>query len=1044
MFFLGIIFAGIIAICAIPQQLFPSLKYPRLTVVTKYSGAGPCDIENLITSPLEEILSSVNGLKEMSSISKEGISLIFLDFTWRTNINFASLEIREKIDLIKEKLPQESEESKVLKYNPFDESLMVISVYTDNKGNLQDYYPTIKKYIKEKLEKIEGVAFCRIEGAIEKEILVNVLPSKLASSGIDLLDITESLENGNLNYPAGKVEDNFFEWMVRTMGEFRCLDDIKNLPVLKRQIGHYKTETFKNRPALILLKDLARINETSKKRTGFSRINGQEVISLIIQKQSQANIIKTAKKVKRSLKGITEKIPKDINLKITYDQSLFIEKAIKNLVSAVFVGGILAFLILFAFMRQIRNCVIVIFSIPVSLATAFICMYFFNISFNLISLGGLALGVGMIVDSSIVVFENISKKDKKSEVWESAWEVIPAISASTFTTIAVFLPTVFIGGIAGKFFKDLGLTVTFSLIGSLLVAITLIPSLLGDKKKSATGKNLNIPYNENEASRVKAHGSLDTPLLVQRNPDLPINRGGISCRDKFQRRYTNFLTRVFKAPFFLVVFIIILGGVSFILLKNIDKEFMPKIDKSEITITLDMPLNTKLDITNQKTLLVESALSKLSSIETIWLRVGSSENDTFDSITDLKSNQAKFSIKLIENSHLSSDNALIDIKRALSKINLAGAKLNFFIEKNILQGVFDDNRQTLTIRAKGYNLDGLRKISDQIKDKLFEIPFLDNIKDDFEKSSSEEKFIISKEKAALYNLSAADIAQIGMIALKGWVATKFKKDAEEIDVRVNLARANNKNLKDIVVYNSKGIGARFADIADFKKDTAPSRIKHFDKERAITVSAGFKGGNLAQAAQLIEEKLSGLNLTEGYTYEIGGETLKMKESFNSLKFALILAVVLVYMIMASQFESLWQPFIIMFTIPFSFAGALIALHLRHYSLNIISFLGIVILTGIAVNNAIVLISGINALKKNNNLIDAITKASLSRLRPVLMTTLTTIMGLLPLTFNLSKNTESYAPLAVTVIGGLVVSTFLTLIVIPVFYFIFANKLLKET
>lgn len=1032
MFYLGIVIAGVISLFRLPQELFPSLEYPRLTVVTFYSNASPSDMENLVTRPLEEMLSTLGGLKDISSISREGVSYVLLDFNWGADINFASLEAREKIDLVKERLPQDIKEPLVLKYNPFQKPTMVISVRMAQAGSRsRDYSPLendtlavneessslsqafnelnwlVKQQIKEKIEKVEGVAFCKVEGMQEREIVVEAFQDKLASHNIDLLTLAESLRLSNVSYPAGKIEDSFFEWMIRTEGEFKSLKDIEGMPLfLPPPRVSSLQEDKKKFPSVFFLKDMAGIKDSYKEKMSYSRLNLEENISLIVHRQAQANIIRTSDKIRKLIGELKVNLPPHLKLEITYDQSLFIKEAVRGLVEAAIEGGLLTFLVLFLFLGDVKNSFVVTLSIPLSLVIAFSCMYFGGITLNLVSFGGLVLGVGMMVDCAIVVFENVFRRlndgCKEDAVGEAVDEVTGAIISSTLTTIAVFLPAVFIGGISGKFFKDLGLTITFSLIGSLFVAVTFIPSIAGSKKTHKRG----IVFLE----KIWEH-----------------------C----EYLYAELLKLVIKFPVILILSIIILTAVSLFMFKDIHKEFMPKIDKGEIVVNLDMPAGTRLGVTNKKALEIEKIISQIPNVNSVWAQVGSNHDDSLNeiSVNNLKAHQASFLIQLKkENGSYSSDNIMSYLKSKLALVDLEGGRVVCFVKKNILEDIYGEAAQPVKVRIKGYEFSTLKDTAQKVKDALKKIDGLVNINDNLEEPAVEEKAVVLKEKAALYSLSAAQIARLGTMALKGGVITEFKQEGKEIDVRLTLSQKDKKGLKDILIYNSQGEGVKLGEVVRFEKSEAPSAIQHFDKERLIEVGAVVEGKHFARVSQLVKEEIEKIPLPSGYSMGIAGETFQMENSFTALRFVLILSLILIYMIMAAQFESLWQPLIIMVTVPFSLIGVIFALYIRGVSLNMISFFGIIMLAGIVVNNGIVLISCVNDLRMKAGLYDAVVNASRLRLRPVLMTTLTTILGLLPLAFDVSKESGMYTPLAVTVMGGLSVSTFLTLAAIPAFYY----------
>lgn len=1027
MIFLGVILLGVISWSRIPQEFFPPITYPQLTVVTNYPNAAPEEVETLITKLIEEAVGTVKSARRIISTSREGTSIVIVEFNWGTDMNFAALGMREKIDLIKERLPREAEEPIVMKFNPFALPIMTLSV--SGERPLSELYEISKRYLKDRLEKIEGVASCTISGGIEREIQVDVSGSSLYNSGIDILTIVNSLRDSNLNYPAGTTKLEFFEWLVRTMGEFGAVSEIDSTviavdePEEDYRTQQQKEEIIKGR-RLIKLSDVAVIKDGFKERTSYSRYNEKENVSVSIQKQAEANTIRTVQRVSRELKKIENILPERVSVSTVYDQSKFIKNAIQGVTGAALQGGILALLVLLFFLRNVKNSVIVAFAIPVSVMVTFSLMYFSGISINMISLGGLALGIGMLVDNAIVVMENIFRnrqlgKGLKDSAVVGTEEMNSAITASTLTTVAVFLPMVFIIGVAGQIFKQLAFTVTFSLVASLFVALSLIPRL------AMSGGGKDIKY-------MKIVAAVDRWLK--------------QLAEIYSRILKNFLANRKKG--LLVIFYIFIA--SLILFLLIGKEFMPKVDEGQFMIKLDMPPGTKLDITNEITKRIEKEISGMRYVESISATVGSNkeESSAAGSIEMLKDNQAQVVINLKKRRRISTDTFIQRFKERLDSIDIEDAETKFVLSQSTLQSAFQEEGAPVVIEIKGRDLDELMAISESVISGISQIKGIYDVKSSMEEPAPETKIVVNKNKASLYNLSVRDIALTAQIAIDGWVATKFKEEGREIDVKVRLREQDRKDfsiIKQIRVISPDGIEIPLKEVADFELGQGPSEIKRIDKERTILVYANVFGRKINQITQEVSNFIDTMEMPLGYAKpKLTGEREQMNESFNSLRFALILAVLLVYMIMAAQFESLWQPFIIMFTVPLSLIGVAIALFITRTTLNVVAILGIIMLGGIVVNNGIVLIDYINALtKKGKNTYDAVVEAAGTRLRPILMTTMTTVLGLFPLALGIGEGSELRSPLAITVMGGLLVSTFLTLVVVPSVYLIVTEFLSKR-
>ena len=1030
---------GLISLTRLPRELFPSITYPQLTIVTSYENAAPEEVETLITKIVEEAVGTVSKLKRISSISKEGVSIVTAEFDWGANMDFASLGVREKIDLIKERLPLGSADPIVMKFNPFELPVMTLSI-TGNKSSAE-LLRLSRKFIKDELEKVEGVASCNISGGLEREILVSVDEGRLYASHVSITKIVDGLKSSNLNYPAGTIEEHFYEYLIRTMGEFKVLSEIKEtivgkddrekqqpMPDVKQgQKGSYAKES-----RLIYLKDIAEIKDTFQEKTSISRYNGNENISISIQKQAGSNTMRIAQKVRARLGEIKKDLPSGMDVNVIYDQSIFIKKSIRGVMTAAIQGGLLAFLVLFVFLRNIKASLIVAFSMPISIMVAFSLMYFNGITLNMLSLGGLALGIGMLVDNAIVVIENIynkfhEKKDIKEAAKSGANEVAAAIFSSTLTTVAVFLPMIFVVGVAGQLFKELAFTVTFSLLASLVVALSLIPRLAAIR----TGQ-ISAPLNP------AAHNNKDKKDASAFN---------------IKSFYARALPKVLRHKWIFLISILIIFILSMGLFLVVDKEFMPKVDQREFIMKINMPSGTKLDITDGISKKIERALFDTKEIEGISVSIGSSKKkDYAQGLETMGSHQAQIIVALKKSGRQVPTSKIIEgLKGRLDKINLEGVAIEYVLQESIFKSALQGSAP-IVIEIKGKALEKIEEVSKYVKKGLENIEGIYGIRTSLTQPSPETKVNIIKDRAALYNLSASVISQAAHTGIKGVVATKFKEDGREIDVRVRLrkeARSRLSSLRNILIHSPLDIEVPLSEVAYITQGVGPTEIKRVDQQRAVFVTANISDraldkviSDIGTLIKKIEaEKVGfgnrGLKDSEkDISITLSGESQQMSESFDSLKFALLLSILLVYMIMAAQFESLWQPFIIMFTVPLSLMGVLAALYLTKTPISVVVILGVIILGGIVVNNGIILIDSINRLReKGVELIEAVVESSKTRLRPIFMTTMTTVLGLAPLALGMSEGSELQSPMAITVMGGLAVSTVLTLFVIPCIYVI---------
>ena len=1009
MIYLGIGLFGFISLMKLPQELFPPITYPQLTVVTTYENAAPEEIDTLITKPVEEAMGTVSGLRRLKSISKEGLSLVIAEFGWSQNMDFAALRMREKIDLIKERLPRESKEPLVMKYNPFEMPIMTLSVTGDRPS--EELREISRRIIKDELEKIEGVASASIAGGLEREIIVEVDQGRLSAQNIPLLNVAKAITDANLNYPAGTIKESFYEYLIRTLGEFEHVNEIEKIAVhvekenqneppeeMDRRISHDKR--------LVLLKDVGVVYDTVKERTSYSRYNEDENISIAVQKQAQTNTLQVVNSIRRKLDTIRSELPKDVRMQVISDQSKFIKEAINGVKDAAIQGGFLAFLVLLIFLRNIRSSLIVTVSIPVSIIAVFTLMYMGKLSINMMSLGGLALGVGMLVDNAIVVLENITRhreegKEEKDAAIVGAGEVGSAITSSTLTTIVVFFPMVFVVGIAGQIFKQLAFTVIFALAASLLVALTLIPLMASGRRRKS----------EENPQRKRF-------ILI-----------GI---------YEAFLRVFLKFKVAGLLLIILLFIASLFLFAPLDKELMPKVDQREFIVKIDMPSGTRLEITNEVSKKVEDYVSNLPYVKDVSTIVGSTRGrDAKDVLQRLGSNQAEIRVNLIPGKkETKTADAVQNVKNHLKTIDLEGADIEYILQESIFSAAVEES-SPVVIEIKGEDMPTLTKIADKMAARLERVKGIYGIKSDKPKPSPETKVLVKKDRASIYNLSVADIAQTAQIGLKGYIASRLKEKGQEIDIRVRLREEDRKDfnkLSRLQIHSPDGNMVPLSTVARFGIGKGPSEIKRSDQERTILITANIFKRALKDVVSDVKGLMAELEFPEDFTVKLTGESEEMTESFNSLKFALIFSIVLVYMIMAGQFESFGQPFIIMATVPLSVIGVLLALFVTKTSINVVALLGLIMLGGIVVNNGIVLIDYLNLLRsKGMPVYEAVMEASKARLRPILMTAMTTILGLLPMALAFGEGSELRSPLAISVIGGLLVSTFLTLLVVPAIY-----------
>ena len=866
-----------------------------------------------------------------------------------------------------------------------------------------------------------GVASASVEGGLEREILVEVDQGKMHVHDVSILDISDAITNSNLNYPAGTIKESFYEYLIRTLGEFEGYQDIKEVVVQNNTGREYDNMPFEERmssrrissgASTVLISHVAEIKDAFKERSSYSRYNSDENVSVSVQKQAQANTMQVINNIRASFKRLDKMLPKDVHLEVVYDQSVFIRDAINGVRDAALQGGILAFLVLLVFLRSFKSSAIVTLSIPISVMAVFTFMYFGGLSINMMSLGGLSLGVGMLVDNAIVVIENIFRhremgKSAEAAATEGAEEVSNAIVASTLTTIAVFLPMIFVVGVAGQLFKELAFTVTFSLIGSLWVALTLIPLLsckLGGTKEAVAKGVSAFAGGESWKKVVKVYEKWLRVFLRHKNI-------GLSC--------------------VLGIFLL-----SLLIFNFLEKELMPKTDQGQFIVKMDMPVGTKLENTNEAVLVLEKGIVAHPDVESVSAIVGStSGNSAKDVVKRLGSHQGQVIVNLKEDREDKTSEVVQQLREMVKNEKaLNGIKVEFSLQQGVLSGAFGGSGKPITIEIKGEKLGVMESIAQDLKKELNGIKGTFGVEDDIPESSPEIRINIDKDKASLYNISVVDLARVAQMVLRGSVPSQLKEDGREIDIRVRLREVDRDDydeLYNIRIDSPNGGMIPLGSLARYEKGKGPSEIKRLSQERTITVASDVMGRKVSDVIVDVEKMLTRMDFPDNYIVKLTGESEEMNKSFSSLRFALILSIVMVYMIMASQFESLTQPLIILFTVPLSLIGVLLALFSTNTSVSVVALLGIIMLGGIVVNNGIVLIDYTNILLKNGKKItDAVVEASLARLRPIIMTALTTVLGLFPMALAVGRGSELRAPMAISVMGGLIVSTFLTLVVIP--------------
>lgn len=1059
MMVLGLVLLGFIAITRIQQQLFPPISFPQITIVTEYANAAPEEIEALITRPIEEAIGSVSGLRKMESISREGKSMITISFSWGTDIDFAALACREKVDLAKEKLPKEAGDPQVVKFDPLARPIMILSVT----GPLKpiDLKIVAEKTLKDNLEKVEGVASASLSGGLDREILVEVDQGRLHVAKLSLLGVSDQLEKTNLSYPAGSIKKGLYEYLIRTVGEYKTVDEIpftvagmeqkeplrrKESSFIERESAFAPRETVEalrdkgRREALtkrlIYFADIGQIKDTFKEVTSISRFNGFPNISLSIQKQADANTIRVCERVREALLLLAEELESQkVNTEVIYDGSLFIKAAIRDVADNAWQGGLLAFFALLIVLRNFLSAFTVVLVIPVTVMGVFFLMFARGITFNMMSLAGVALGIGMVIDNGIVLIENIFRlrtegKEAKEATVEGTEEVMWPIISSSLTNIAVFFPLIiFVPGVAGQLFKDLSWTVIFSLIVAIFAALFIVPLFAVNMKiKGAL-----------------AHGTEGEEAPKKRSflPKIPVPKFITTAVDKIKgiEKFLANKTESQQNRLMGLVLACALGLflIGFFILGRLDQVVMPKVDAGQFLVKVDMPVGTNIQGTDDVVAKIEDNLRKHPLVDSVAVSIGSAGGGEGEGgVETLRASQGQMLVSLQKKRKKTSDEVIQEIRDAIQKFDLKGAEVEFVAGESEF-AFAAGGLKPIVIEIKGYDLKSLADLTKRTRKILSEIEGVVAIGDDLGKSSPETKIIIDKKKAALFGISARDISLTAKAAIEGVVPTKFKEEGREYDIRVRLREKDREDITAVgeLFVRSNVIDAMvpIKEVAELKVGVGPSEIRRKDQQRTVMVSADIlKSANRNEVLQTLDEKIALIELEEGYSVAPAGEAKEVQESFQKIVFALILAITLVYMIMAAQFESFIQPFIIMFTVPLSIFGVAIGLLITGKAVSVIVLLGIVMLGGVVVNNGIVLIEYINMLRDQGlDTLEAAIKAARIRTRPILLSAVTSVIGLIPMAIGAGEGGELRSPLAITVMGGQISSTLFSLFVVPSVY-----------
>jgi len=1051
MFTLAVLLFGMVSLSRLPVTLLPDLSYPTLTVRTELEGAAPTEIETLLSKPIEEAVGVIKNVRRVTSVSRAGTSDVTLEFNWGTKMDYAVLDVREKLDTLE--LPKESKRPIVLRFDPSSDPVLKLGLALKGDAAAKPDEAALKRLrrvaedlVQKPLEAVTGVAAVKISGGLEDEVQVLVDLHKLAQQNLTLEQVGARLTAENVNLSGGRVEQGASRYLVRTLNQFRDLQQMREVILQTRSTA----EGGDNRP--VYLKDVAEVRSGYKEREAVIRIGGNEAVEIAIYKEGDGNTVETAKTVHKRLETLTKSLPGDMELKPLYDQSVFIESAIDEVMEAAIIGGILAVLIVYLFLGSAWITAVISISIPVSVIATFNVMYGAGLTLNIMSLGGIALAIGLVVDDAIVVLENIMRKREDGlapteAAVAGASEVAAAVVASTLTTVAVFFPMVFVQGIAGQLFSDQAMVVTGALIFSLIVSFTLIPMLAArGNRKTPPPEAQPVRRDGNALQRglsATRHGVFEqAPVgvlwvfvklfraigyllgLVFR----PLSKIFQAFFDRCESGYERLLGWALSHRALVLGVAFAMFAASLWLLTRIGVELIPPFNQGELHAEIELPPGTPLARTDSvlrdlaRGIDGDGALAAVFSVagQGNRLDVSADEGGENNGVLNLGLKAGRYD-----------DEARIIA--ALAKPLQTVPGLTYRYTRPTLFTL----KAPLEVEISGYDLDTLARTSESIRQQMRKSGRFTEIETTQAPGNPEIQILFDQERAAALGLDTADLANRVVNSVQGVVATRYRLNDREIDVLVRGSerdRASVEDVRRLIINPDSARPVTLEAVANVQLRSGPSEIRRISQSRVVVISAQLAHGDLADAVAELDRIVAATPMSQSTGANVTGQSEEMEVSFRSLQFALALAVFLVYLVMASQFESLVHPFVILFTIPLAAIGAIVALYVTGSIINVVALIGMIILAGIVVKNGIVLIDLVNRKREEGYArAEAILIGGRTRLRPIMMTTATAVLGLMPIAIGMGAGGEMQKPMAITVIGGLTVSTLLTLVVIPVLY-----------
>jgi HAE1 family hydrophobic/amphiphilic exporter-1 len=1053
----ALIVFGLVAFTRLPINLLPDLSYPSLTVETRFPGAAPAEVEALVSRPVEEAVGVAAGVQRLTSVSRPGLSQVTLEFGWGRNMDFASIDVREKLERVI--LPKEVVKPVLLRFDPANDPIQ--RLYLTGGDNLYQLRYIADEILKKDLESTEGVAAIKINGGYEEEIQVQVDQGKLALLGISIEDVNQRLLRENVNQAGGSLYESEARYLVRARNEFRDLEDILGIVLVSKEGRN------------VTMADVAAVTRGHKQRQVITRYGGAEAVELAIYKEGDANTVAVARAVTHRLERVQKELPAGVKVATSVDQSRFIQASIDEVISNAIMGGALAVIVLLLFLKDLTSTLIIGVSIPISIIATFFLMYQTGTTLNVMSLGGLALGVGMLVDNAIVVLEAIFKRRERGEpamqaAQRGASEVGRAVVASTLTTIVVFLPVVFVEGIAAQIFRDQAVTVSFSLLASLVVALTLIPLMTavagagGQDRARRPGAAPAVPvpgagapaagaararfvrlrrawgWAANRAPAAGLHGIRRAGaalVAAVSRACRPVSRLFDHALEALLRRYPPILRwalarRGAVLAVSLLAFVLAVAAVPWL-----GVNLVPTFSQGEFSFMVELPEGTPLEATDRSIREVQATLKDDPRVESFSSITGGAGLSLTRTGTEGE-NVGRIQVRMKPGTRGADEEAVASVLR--DRFEAAGLK-RFKFERP----TYFTFRTPIEVEIYSDDLASLDTSSEMIRQALAATPGMVDVKSTMEMGSPELQITFNREQLASLGLDLFAVAATVRNKVQGEVATRFLEGDREIDILVRSVEAGQASVEDVqgmIVAQRNGVPIFLKSVADIRLARGPSEIRRIGQNRAAVVSGNLRGRDMGAVAADVRAALRTLPLPAGVTGGLSGQEEEMERSFKSLVLALALAIFLVYMVMASEFESLLHPFVVMFTVPLGAVGAIGALAITGHSIDVVVIIGALLLAGIVVNNAIVLIDAVNQLRAQGMRREAaLVEAGLNRMRPILMTSATTVLGLIPMALGLGEGGELQAPMAITVIGGLGLATVLTLLVIPCVYVLLDRK-----